>query len=783
MMKNTFFSCCAASFSGAPIYRSKLRARAFSAVGLVASALFVGGCANSLQPMKQDSGRAIAPRAAASQPALKAASGAASGRVASQGVVVESEQRSGEIYQLGNNQLVRPAQRVEPAVGQDGLIQLNLENGDVRELVRNIIADELKENVVVDPRVTGTVTVRTPKGIRRSELIPTLETLLKSVGASLAKDGSGLWRVFPAAEGIGGILAPRLGPSRGEGMSVQILPVRHIGAVRMKEIMLPFAKGGDAAVRVDEFRNILFLTGTEIEVRRLLEISTMFDVDVLAGMSFLLYPLKNAEAKTVLADWEKLFPNNTNPFTGLLKISAIDRMNALFLASPQSNTIVQARELLERLDKRGDGGSEPQLFVYFLKNTQAAKLQPILQQALSGQRTNTVPGATVAPGQQASTINTPPSAIPGQPNLLPGNNPLRPNQPATQTPVQPTPQNQARPVGAPGTPGSALARSATIVADQDRNALLVVSTPAEYAAVEAVIKRLDLPPKQVAIEVQIAQVQLTGDFAFGLQTYFQGYLDSKANRFNSSNGSGGIQQALGSAASAFTYTWKKTDAIKAILELSEGKSQVRIVSQPTLITLENQKTAFESGRQVSVRTQTQNSTGTTGSVDSFQYVSTGISISVTPRVSGENVFLEIQQDISDTSPSKFGSQNPDITKNSSTTNVMVSSGDTMLLGGIFTDKGSNNSSGLPLASSIPIVGGLFGRQEWNADRFELALLITPRILPNGEEGNDIIDELRQRLKGIEDFVPAVGVKELPSNSDAKKRLKVERAASEAVLKP
>lgn len=725
----------------------------FAAIGCLVSALV--GCAAQPAANSVDSAARLAPTAAASQPAKTRK---VVGPEKSQQPMVESS-RGGEIFQVGTGQVVRPAIPSATAAGADDrIVSLNFENGDIREIAKNILGDLLQENFIIDPRVTGTISVRTPKGIKRSDLVPTFESLLRNVNAALVKDGN-LWRVIPAAEAVPGLVTPRLMAVNGNGLTVHILLVRNIGAKELQRVMLPFAKGGDAAVRVDELRNLLFLTGTEQEVKHLIEISTMFDIDLMAGMSFLLYPLQNSEAKLVVADWEKLFPQGANPYAGLLRIAAIERMNALLLVSPRANIITQAREIVDRLDKRADGGSQPQLFVHFLQNTQAAKIQPILQQALSGNRAQTST-ATVAPGQTPVNLTAPISPIPGASNSLPGN---ISQAPSTVQPTTPRASPATTPAGAGG--GLTLARNAIIVADPDRNALLITATSAEFTAIESIIKKLDVLPKQIAIEVQIAQVTLKDDFQFGLQSFFQGKILDSQNRLTAANGTGSVTGA------GFTYIWKKTDAIKAILNMSESKNNVRTLAQPTMITLDNQKVTFTSGVSTSVKTQTQSSNGTVGAQDSFQYIETGISLTVTPRVSGENVFLEIQQQISDPRVNPNGNGNPDVSKSSTSTSVMVQSGDTMLLGGLFQGSSGNSSDGLPLLSSIPIVGGLFGAQGWNSNRTELALLITPRIISDNDESREIVDELRKKLKGIEINLPAVGTQQLPSSAIDRKALK------------
>jgi general secretion pathway protein D len=145
-----------------------------------------------------------------------------------------------------------------------------------------------------------------------------------------------------------------------------------------------------------------------------------------------------------------------------------------------------------------------------------------------------------------------------------------------------------------------------------------------------------------------------------------------------------------------------------------------------------------------------------------------LTINITPRVSGDNVFLEIQQQNSNAQPRNDGNPNPDIIQNSQQTTVMVANGDTMLLGGLFQDNSSFGSSGLPLVSTIPVVGGLFGNQGWKSSRSELVMLVTPRIMSTVAETRGVVDELRGKLRALESFVPEVNTTNLPTSADGQK---------------
>lgn len=675
---------------------------------------------------------------------------------------------------LGSNQTYRaPAVSPSPPANDSGApLTLNFENGDIREIVKNLLGDLLGENFIIDPAVTGTLTVRTAKGIKRSDVIPTLEMLLRSVKAVLVRDGA-YWRVLPEGGTNLGTKPPTSQLRSAGGASVVILPVKHIGAKELERVLLPFAKASTPpAIRVDELRNLLFLSGTEGEIRNLIEIAEMFDVSLLNGMSFLLYPLESADVKSVAADWEKIFPAATNPFSGLLRLVPIERMNAVLLISSQRDVIVDARQWLERLDKGADAGGGARLYVYNIQYTQAEKLQAILQQALSG-RANP-PAATVAPGQTANTLTAPVSPIAGQGIVAPGNT-LNNPQPVAQRPANQNP-------GTANNQAIGLARNATVIADKDRNALLIVATPAEYSAIESAIRKLDTAPKMIAIEVQIAQVALNGAFQFGISGMFSGKPESAANRLTSEGGVGTLYaaNAAGTVIPGFSYTWQGA-AAKAILNTLQTTGQSRTLASPTMITLDNQKVSFTNGTQISVQTQSTIASGTTSATNSFQYINTGLTINITPRVSGNNVFLEIQQQSSTAGAVRADNPNPDITQNSQQTTVMVGNGDTMLLSGLFVDTSSQGTGGFPLLSTVPILGGLFGTQSWNSNRSELVMLVTPRVMATVEDTRGVVDELRQRMGNIENLMPNVGTRELPTASEARKDLEARRAAEKIPL--
>src|SRR5437667_3273927 len=210
-------------------------------------------------------------------------------------------------------------------------IVLNFEGADLREVVRNILGDILNESYTIDPAVGGQVTIRTSTGIPREALVATLETLLRMNGATMVKDG-GLYKIVPQAAATRGNVTPQLGNSQRSlppGYSVQIVPLRFVGVREMMRILEPFARDA-STMRGDDTRNLLILSGTELELKHMMETVDMFDINWMSGMSVGVFTLQNADVKSVMQELDRLIGDrNTSPLTGVLKIIPIERMNAI----------------------------------------------------------------------------------------------------------------------------------------------------------------------------------------------------------------------------------------------------------------------------------------------------------------------------------------------------------------------------------------------------------------------------------------------------------------------
>jgi general secretion pathway protein D len=750
----------------------------FRAAAICALLLFLASCQTTPAPAgPPPKGPTMAPGSPPLSPTMAQATAEAA-----QGMPTAQEKLEAHIYR-GTGVLVKGQQppgtataAPPPAQVTGGGVVLNFEGADLREVVRNILGEILNETYTIDPAVGGTVTIRTSSGIPREALPATLETLLRMNGATMVKSG-GIYMVVPQAAAVRGNVTPQLGTSTRAlppGFSVQIVPLKYVGVREMLRILEPFARDAQA-VRPDELRNMLVLSGTERELRHLMDTIDMFDVDWMAGMSAGVFTLKNSDVKQVMTELEKIVGDrNTSPITGILKIVPIERMNALLVVTPQPAYLEEVKKWIERLDRGGEGAG-PQFYVYHLQNTRSERLAPLLQQAFTGRVSQqAAPSSpTLAPGTPAGTIVNPPTfqAQPAVPVANPGTPPTAAAVVVNQAPGGPGNQGQ----------GTGIVRNLQVVADKDANTLLFVATAGEYAIIEQALRKLDTPQRQVIIEVTIAEVNLTDDLQFGVDWLFKGGAPSgRGSGGNINSGSkaplignvinpaspvtlsGGTTAATTPAAAllqGFTYIINNANfpgGIQAVLRLLDAYGNTKVVANPHVGALDNQKATIKAGNRIPINQQTLVGGTTNAVTTTSQYIDTGVLLQVTPHINaGGLVAMDVQAEVSNPGiPANVGDA-PPINTRSVQTFVQVPTGQTMIMGGLISDTRQNTSQGLPLLSRIPVLGGLFGSQDLNNTRTELILFITPRVVENELDIRGAIEDLRKKMENLDALIPII----------------------------
>jgi general secretion pathway protein D len=313
-----------------------------------------------------------------------------------------------------------------------------------------------------------------------------------------------------------------------------------------------------------------------------------------------------------------------------------------------------------------------------------------------------------------------------------------------------------------------LGQSVRVMADRINNTLLIHATPAEYGRIEATLKRLDTPRAQVLIEASIVEVTLSDGLQYGLQWTFNGGVDG--GRSGTGVLSGASDGSLSSAGQGFTYTLRNAAGnISAVLKALADKSLIRVISSPSLMVMDNHTAAIQVGNQQPVQTGTTINTSSNYTTTSIQYKDTGVMLDVTPSISaGDLITLDINQTVTDLDDAGRSATSgyPTFMQRQITSKVAVRSGETMVLGGLIKDNASSGKSGLPLLSSIPVVGALFGTHKNSASRTELLVVLTPRVVRSDEDARAVSRELRERMRGLTATgLPGPAVPATPSNKE------------------
>lgn len=322
------------------------------------------------------------------------------------------------------------------------------------------------------------------------------------------------------------------------------------------------------------------------------------------------------------------------------------------------------------------------------------------------------------------------------------------------TPPEPTPRSvRPAPTPAPTPKEEAPAvpeGEINIVLDETNNALVLRAFERDYRVILETIKKLDIYPRQVLIEVLLAEITLDDENRFGVE--FLKLLDTASH--------GRFQQTIDIGPSTVSGIGIKYSIVEtagrfsAAIKAAAKDERLNVVSSPHILASNNKEARIQIGvsQPVLTTTITTTATATTNVVEgTIEYKDVGIIITVTPRISdGGLVTMEITIEDSKVETTALGElQNiPVFRKKTAKTVLSVFEGQTIVIGGLLEDSKTTKKSGIPLLSRIPLIGWLFGTQEYEKDKKELILMMTPHIITDHTQSRAVTEEFKERLEGI-----------------------------------
>jgi general secretion pathway protein D len=645
---------------------------------------------------------------------------------------LQSPEARSAFIQKGSGRFINESlasQRPDHSVTAGGDINLQFNNTEISEVVRTIFGELLKQPYILSPAVRGNVTFSTAKPIARSQLRYVLELILGWNSAALVLREE-IFHVVPISEAVPGNISPSFGSLPNQpGYEVQIFPLKYITAIDMQKLLKPFLTKY-ALLQTDDARNLLILAGTRDQLQNYQRTIDIFDVDWLEGMSIGMFPLDVTEPDVIIVELNQLLGDVNSPVAAKIRLMPMARLNSIVVITPLPEYLEKVRRWIDRLDRQMGESIEQRLFVYSVNNMDSKKLSDILNSLFTGAQQT-----TPRPTQNATSIKLTSRGI-----VSPGLAPVEVDKNGVSRRLQET--NTGR------SPGTGIGISSfqeapiSISAVEENNALLIKASPKQYKDIVAAIRQLDVAPLQVLIQATILEVSLTDVLEYGVEWYLNnaadGFLaDGKATGDGSMRlGSGGFSYLLGSG------------DLGAAISALESSGKTKLLSSPSLWALNNELASINVGTQIPVTTTRIDTSGTGDEIKEVQFRDTGVILKVTPRIHpGGLVYLKVDLNISNPLPEPEG-ENPTVAQRALKTKIAVESGQTILLGGLIAENNIEGRSGLPFLSRVPILKYFFGSTNNNSSRTEIIAMITPTVIFNRVNADNIMDDYRREFEYI-----------------------------------
>ncbi len=626
-------------------------------------------------------------------------------------------------------------------------ITVAVENLPLPDFINRIFGDLLQVNYVLSDKVTGRekLSLSLDKKVSPRMLFDTVTEILNRFKISVVEK-KGVFYIAPET----GRTAPTLGWGEkpadipvSPGQVRQIVPLRYIDAQTMMNI-LGNVPGVKTSIVMGQ--NTLSVIGSRDGVGNVLEYVSAFDQPAMRGRFAAMQRIKYWTPSDLILKLKEILISEGIPWSdtqgrGGVKLINIDRWRLILVFAAEEKWLERVHYWINTLDVPEEA-KEGRYFIYFPENSRASDLMTTLQTILGSVsdqneppkiQGSETPDAVSQPVAAASTGIQ--SAVR---SVSPFSRTARSNIATTKQGV-PTSQSGIGAATGPGLPGLAV--------DEVRNALILYTDADHYKSIETLLKQLDIMPPQVYIEATVAEVTLTDNLQYGLEWYLKNIDGSQTSILSTKGGLG-----IGSAGLNFSMVTDSQKYQLLINALAE-KELVQVLSSPSITVRDGKSASIVVGTQVPVVTSEVASSNsvttenTTGVVRSYQYLTTGISLNVTPTVHARGVVtLEIDQDVSEASAS--GGENPLILNRTLNTEVVAASGQTLVIGGLIKQNNGITNSSVPFFGSLPLLRYLFTNTKDGKNRTELVVMITPYIIRSTLEIEDIQQKIFKNFEHL-----------------------------------
>ena len=573
-------------------------------------------------------------------------------------------------------------------------LELDLENADLLEFLEFIFLKTLKKNYTVDPTVRSKIFIHLKGTFSERELIHITKKILELQNIAIIKK-NGIYYITSIA---------KLGKFSG-AYSFLIYRPKYLQVNNLVNLTRSFASQ-QAIILPDRQTETLIVIDNPENLKKIEKIFKILDKNFLANFFIEIYRPEVLDAETLtkyLKDILKsrIFKNNS--LENYVDFIPLKEINSLIIITKQKEFMDTIKHWIVQLDS-GET-IEKQVFVYYVENGDAEEIAKILQDTFSETKTS-----------QRETI-------------------IKAKTKAKKK-------------------GTSLSGKVKIIPDKTNNVLVIVANPDDYKTIIKLLKDIDIIPRQVLIEVIIAEVSLNKNLEYGVEWWVKTNFKLNSRRYEGKIVS--INNYGGTAGKGFSFTVFRGIEPRALLAALDEISEVHILSNPVILATDNKEAKIQIGEEVPTISQSlvNTSASTPNITQNIQYRDVGIILKVKPHINSSGlVKLDIMQEISSVSDKVVqGISSPVFTKRKVETSLVVQDGQTVILGGLIQNQHNRNEVGVPLFKDIPAIGNLFKWHGTKKDRKELLIAITPKVIRNIEETNRVMSEYKERINELKELL-------------------------------
>ncbi|MDN6886166.1 type II secretion system secretin GspD [Variovorax sp. CAN2819] len=641
-------------------------------------------------------------------------------------------------------------------------ITLNFSNADI-EAVARTMAVVTGRDVVVDPRVKGTMNLVTDRAIQPAAAFNQFASALRLQGFAVV-EADGLYKVVPEADAKlqSSTVNTSIGATASNGSNqivTQIFRLNYESPNSLLPVLRPLIPPNNT-INVNPGNNSLVITDYADNMRRLARIIASLDVPNASDIEII--QLRHSVATEMVPLVQRLVDGGGSGAPGApaapgaadasfrTTLMADPRSNSLIIRAANPARVALIRALVDKLDRpavEGSNGAAGNIYVVYLKNADAVRLAATLRAAMAANQVNATPGT---PGATASAVpqQSAPQAM--QVNLSGGSQ-------SGASAAASAPLNNAN---QPSTGGQ-------IQADPSTNSLIITAPEPQYRQMRAVIDRLDGRRAQVMIEALIVEVGDTAAAKFGVQ--WQSALGNNAVLGTNSSVAGAnlltLTQALATRNPANLNLSSGLNLgvagkiggqyiLGAIASFFDSDKDANVLSKPNLLTLDNEEAKIVIGQNVPFVTGQYASTSGSVGVNPFTTVErkdVGLTLRVRPTINENGtVKLTIFQETSTVDQTTVNNPNgPTTSKRSIESSVLVEDGGLVMLGGLLSDTYNNTVEKVPVAGDIPVLGNLFKSQARTREKINLMMFLRPAVMRDANATEAFAYDRYDEIRGMQ----------------------------------